>query len=157
MLVAPGILWLLTWKNLAEGLWIGLTGWQWVGAAMVVAMCAVLPLVGVAVVVFKNFPEYREHLWLGLRCLAGVALFAKTTAAVRVVRVLHRRRFVTARRLDWIGVLWFLTVAFLFGLAGWLLPPGLVAPLWLAVDCAFLVPFTRLAVAPLAFEWNRHR
>jgi hypothetical protein len=157
LFLAPGMLWLWTWKTLAEGLWVGLTGRSWVGAALLGVMCAVLPLCAIAVVVFKNFPEYHEYLWIGLRCAVGLVLVAKVVAASLVLHLLHRRHFMTRQQLGWLAAGWALAVILLFGLMVWLLPPGVVSPFWLAVGCTLMVPLARLAATPLALEWNRHR
>jgi hypothetical protein len=51
-------------------------------------------------------------------------------------------------------VVWAAGVGCLFTLAHWLLPPE-GRPL--AVAVVLLVPLARLAAAPLALAWNRHR
>lgn len=50
-----------------------------------------------------------------------------------------------------------MAVVGLVGLLAWLIPAQPVPAPYLALGVAWFVPFTRLAAAPLALAWNRHR
>jgi hypothetical protein len=52
---------------------------------------------------------------------------------------------------------WCLVVGGLLLAAWWLLPAGLVPLTTISAAIILLVPFSRLAGAPLALHWNRHR
>jgi len=54
-------------------------------------------------------------------------------------------------------VTWFALASVLCGLALYLLPGGYDAPLNTVLGICLFIPFARLAGAPLALEWNRHR
>ena len=54
-------------------------------------------------------------------------------------------------------VAWLAVVAALCGLAFYLLPGAYAVPTNVVPGVALFVPFARLAGAPLALEWNRHR
>ena len=56
----------------------------------------------------------------------------------------------------WLTAWLFAALALFAGLA-WLLPPGLVDAAGCAFAAVLTVPLARLALAPLALEWNRHR
>ncbi len=157
LFLSPFVLFLMTWKNLVEGLWVGLTGRTWVGYVLGLVWTAAWLLLGLVGAGLYYYPQYREYAWVVIPWLAGLALLAKATAAVWVVRALHRRRLLGAQRLAYLVVLWILAVGCLFGLTQWVLPAGLVSLSWLAAGCLFSVPFTQLALAHLALEWNRHR
>jgi hypothetical protein len=50
-----------------------------------------------------------------------------------------------------------LAAAGLFAVLACFVPPGLVLLYGLALGVVLFLPLTRLAVAPLALAWNRHR
>jgi hypothetical protein len=52
---------------------------------------------------------------------------------------------------------WCVVVCCLLGLANWLLPAPALSLAQLAPGLVLFVPFSRLAGAPLALDWNRHR
>lgn len=157
LLLAPAILFLLTWKNLTAGMWVGLMGRWWVDIIVGMGWLILLALFGMAGTWFYFNPPYREYLWRALPSLAGLAILVKAAAAVWVVRVLRRHGMVRMSTLAWVVALWFAAVGSLYGLAQLFLPPGFATPSWLLVGCLFSVPFTDFALAPLALEWNRHR
>src|SRR5207302_9815652 len=89
--------------------------------------------------------------------LAPVAVALKLLLAGWAVRALHRRRLAAPRVLvGWLAA-WLLAVVALFGAFAGLLPPELVGWAGCAFAAVLVGPLARLALAPLALEWNRHR
>jgi hypothetical protein len=157
LILAPVLLFLLAWKSLAEGLWIGLTGRKWIHLTWSFGWMAVFVLCAIGGVFCYQNPSYREYLRIASPWVGAVALLLKIAIAAWVVRALSKHRLLETRSLACMVVGWFLAVACLFGLVQWLLPAGLLSPLWLLLGSLFAVPFAQLAVMPLALEWNRHR
>jgi hypothetical protein len=148
---------LLTWRLLVDNLWIGLTGRAWIVRGSFV----VCGLGITAVALFAARPmedrELAHRLWDALPWWAGAAALVKLLAAAWVSRVLVRRGLVEPRALGRLLAVWLLAAVGLFGLAR-----GSVlfdeVPVSLLVSGAVLaLPLVRLAAAPLALAWNRHR
>jgi hypothetical protein len=78
----------------------------------------------------------------------------KLIAAGCVLRAARRRGLLSRRAMATTLGAWSAGVGCLLLLTCWLLPLG-VRPL--AVSAVLLVPLVRLAAAPLALAWNRHR
>jgi hypothetical protein len=100
----------------------------------------------------------RDRIFLRLLpWLAGTAVLLKILAATWSLRALRRRRLIPS------GVLWRMLSIWLAFAAGsfaalyallpdnWFSVPGVV------LGIVLLLPLTRLALAPLALAWNRHR
>ncbi len=156
LLVVAGPL-LLTWRLLTDNLWIGLTGRPWLVRGCLVACGVGLSAAGMMYAQVANEPGLGGRLWAALPWWAGAAALLKLLAAAGVGRALLRRGLVGPRTLaKWLAV-WLLAVAGLFVLVYGAVPPA-AAPVSLLASGAVLgVPLVRLAAAPLALAWNRHR
>jgi hypothetical protein len=147
----------LTWRGLVVNLYIGLTGrpWVgWVGVSIGAALLFALPFVGQWV---SRHPQSHETLRRLLPWLVGAAAALKGLVAGWALRALYRRRLVAPSALAGLLAAWVLAVASLFAVLAWLLPRAWVSPADIALGVVLVVPLARLAVAPLALEWNRHR
>jgi hypothetical protein len=146
----------LSWRQLAGGLWVALTGREWVGIVNAYAFSSfVLSAFVVGLWLFYH-PERLELVpgfvpW----CLAAM-LIAKTAAGVWCARQLLLRRLIAARTVATFFVVWCAVAASVCGAILWLAPAGVSAG-QLICGAALVVPFTRLAGAPLALAFNRHR
>jgi hypothetical protein len=173
---APGVFWgwltlcvigaiVLSWVLMVQEMWIGLTGrtraiviWNFVKVGILLGLTTGGVWFGAWLAQhpegWPNLGALLEHL---LPWLAGAAFILKALTAAVSLCVLRRRRLVPS------GVLWAMP-AIWFALAG-----GLVATLhallpdkwfyWpgVVLSIVLLLPLTRLALAPLALSWNRHR
>jgi hypothetical protein len=147
----------LTWTQTVKGLWAGLTGRLWVA---VVNMLLTLTLVIAAVQVaerLKEHPEWREAVFLGASWLAAAVVVLKLVAAGWVLRVVSRRGLMPARFPAVLVAVWAAVVVGLTALLCVLVSGEWVPAHLLALGVILFVPLTRVAVAPLAVEWNRHR
>jgi hypothetical protein len=147
----------LTWRGLVVNLYVCLTGRPWVagvGVSIGAALLFALPFVGQWV---SRHPESPETLRRLLPWLAGAAVALKGCLAGWALRALYRRRLVAPSALAGLLAAWLLAVASLFAVLAWLLPRAWVSPADIALGVVLVVPLARLALAPLALEWNRHR
>jgi hypothetical protein len=84
-------------------------------------------------------------------------LLIKAVVAALVLRGLVLSRLIGLAAAALMVGTWLATVAALCGLALYLLPGEYAKPLNVIAGIALYVPFSQLAGAPLALEWNRHR
>jgi hypothetical protein len=155
-LAAAGLL-ALTWRAMIANLWMVLAGRTWVAGATVTVSLVLLLGLALAGILISQHPETWGPLRRLAWWLAPVAVALKLLLAGWAVRALHRRRLAAPRALvGWLAV-WLFAVLVLFGAFAWLLPPGLVGWAGCAFAAVLVVPLARLALAPLALEWNRHR
>jgi hypothetical protein len=147
----------LTWRAMVANLCVFLAGRTEVAAAAVSGALVVLMGLALAGILISQHPETWGPLRRLAWWLAPAAVALKLLLAGGAVRVLLRRRLVTPRALaGWLAV-WLLAVFALLGALVWLVPPGLVSLPAVALTAVLLVPLARLALSPLALEWNRHR
>jgi hypothetical protein len=148
---------LVTWRTLAVGLWAGLTGRVWVTVGQPTLIAIVGLQLGNEWIMWNADPARRERILDVLPWVAGVAVVLKFLLAAWALRALCRRgELKPAAGAKLLGA-WSLVAVGLFGLLLWLVPSDLVTTNGLALGVALFVPLGRLAVAPLALAWNRHR
>jgi hypothetical protein len=156
-LLALGLLVALTWKNMIENLWIALTGRPWVAGVNNVGLLAIgFGGGGVGVYVHLH-PEVHGLAWAAVPWLIGLLLAAKLALATIIVRSLDRSRLVDRSGIARMIGIWMLVVAALCLIAFTFLPTALASPSNIVPGIALFTPFSRLAGAPLALAWNRHR
>lgn len=146
-----------TWKQLVQSLCIAMSGRGWLVKASVF-----LPLSVLAVAVplghwILHSKVAIAALWNSFPWLLGILVFFKLCAAAWVAMRLHDRRLLTDRTLIAGAVAWDVAVFALFGLLRWLVPEILFQSYFLALIAMLMIPLARLAAAPLALAWNRHR
>ena len=156
VLFAGGSL-LMTWRMLVVGLWAGLTGRGWVP----IAHSVVVGVLGLQLMsewtLWNADPVRQERLRALLPWLAVGAVVLKVFVGWWAVAVLRGRGELEtgalAKRVGaWVGI-----AAGLCALLLWIVPEGFVPRYGLVLGAVLAVPFTRLAVAPIVFAWNRHR
>jgi len=146
-----------TWKQLVQSLYIGLSGREWVIKTSVFAALTLLAFafpVGLSILrsrwaiaaLFNALP------WI-LAALAALKLSVAVWIAVR----LHDRGLMSDRAMLAGAIAWDVAVFALYGVMVWLTPAILFRRYFLALLAILLVPLTRIAAAPLAVAWNRHR
>jgi hypothetical protein len=147
----------LTWRLLADNLWVGLTGRVWVARLTLLACGACLPAVFMLGAPVVDDPGLRDRLWEALPWYAAGAALLKLLAAAWVGRALLRRGLVGPTALAKLAAVWLLAAVILFALACAAVPSDLVPVSLLASGAVLGVPLVRLLAAPLALAWNRHR
>lgn len=153
-LAAPAMI----WKQMAQGMFIGLAGRNWFTTAHGFATTIVLLLLALpAGLAFFWMPEYRALARQTLPWLVGAALAAKALAAAWIVQAIVRRKLLTSACLRNCLIGWCLIVVALAGAMLGIAPAGVLSLPAALAGAALLVPFNRLAAAPLTLNWNRHR
>ncbi|MCI0462629.1 MAG: hypothetical protein L0Z62_37240 [Gemmataceae bacterium] len=148
---------LLTWALLAGQMYLGLTGRKWILYGFP-ALCFAALLVGTWTLLPRGeWQPDREATIALFAWVGGVVVVLKLLTAGWALRALVRRGQVKGGTLARLLGAWLLVVSGLFVLLMWLLPAGVVAPYLLALVIVVLAPLARLALAPLALAWNRHR
>jgi hypothetical protein len=145
------------WRLLVENLWVGLTGRAWVTHTAAILTATI----GVQAVyewtTWKAEPARQQRILDLLPWIAGAAVVLKFLVAGWAIAALLRRGELgrgTAVRL--LGA-WAVGAAGLFVALAWLVPAELAPRYGSALGAVLSVPLARLAVAPLALAWNRHR
>jgi len=158
-LAAVGGLIVLTWVQMASSLWVSLTGRAWVANGFAFVLVIGILSACTLAVAFVLYPDAKQSLVAALPWLIGLLLAVKALVAAVILReLLARGRIRAADALRLIAV-WLAALV-----ASWLIGQRLAAELGLAVasgqllaGLALVIPFSRLAGAILALDWNRHR
>lgn len=158
-IVALGIAALIssTWKQLVQGLCIGLSGREWLVKATVFGALALLA-VAVPLAQWIAGSKYRMGVvWNALPWIATVLVCFKLSAAAWIAIRLRDSGVLSDRTLVLGAACWDVSVFALYGLLVWLTPAVLFRSYVLALVAILAVPLARLSAAPLALAWNRHR
>ena len=146
-----------TWKQLVQGLYIGLSGREWVvKASMFIALSFLAIIVPLAHWISTNRHAIAV-LWNAFPWVAAVLVCFKISAAAWIAIRLHDRRLLRDRTLLIGAASWDLAVLALYGLLVWIVPAMLIPGYVLALVAILEMPLARVAAAPLALAWNRHR
>ncbi len=151
------LLMLFTWKTMVETLWIVLTGRKWVEMSFNFAVAGLI-FVSVGIGLWIGFhPEWHAAALAAIPWFMGLLLVIKLAAAIFVVVGLLHWRLTTAGGVALMTAMWLAVVFALCALALGLLPAELAPATQVIPAIALTIPFARLAGAPLALQWNRHR
>src|SRR5438034_8489567 len=146
-----------TWKQLVQSLYIGMSGREWVVKASVFVALTFLAVVLPLAVWISRSKQAMAVLWNNFALIAAVLVCFKLSAAVWIAIRLHDRHLLSDRMLVSGAVCWDVAVFALYGLLVWIAPFWLISKTLLALVAILEVPLARLAAAPLALAWNRHR
>jgi hypothetical protein len=146
-----------TWKQLVQSLHIGLSGRAWIVKGSVLLTLTLLILLGPIVEWIIDNPTVQRALWNALPPILAVLVGIKMSAAAWIATRLDRRRVLGDRALVLGAACWCVAVLALYGVLVWFFSTPFVARYILALIAILTVPLTRLAAAPLALAWNRHR
>jgi hypothetical protein len=148
---------LLIWRCLIGNLWVGLTGRVWVWWVLSLAFMNLGVLVLYEWAMWKYHAERRDWIMEALPWIASVAVVVKLSVGVWLLRILVRRGEITSRVAWRIVCVWGVVAAVLFGALAWINQQEFVSEYNLVLGVLLFLPFMRLALAPLALAWNRHR
>ena len=156
-LLALGALMASTWKQLVQSLYIGMSGRQWLvkGSALAALslLAGILPLAS-----WISGSRYRMAvLWNALPWIAAVLVSLKLSAAIWIALRLHEHRLLGDRTLLLGAAGWDVIVFALYGVMAWFFPLTLNGNYVLVLVAILEVPLVRIAAAPLALAWSRHR
>lgn len=146
-----------TWKQLVQGLYIGMSGRAWlVKASVFVTLSALAVLVPLVPWVLAR-GYVISALWNALPWILAIMVCCKVSAAAWIAVRLHDRRLLRGRALVLGALAWTVAVLVLHGVLVWLVPTLILHTYLLALVAILAVPLARLSAAPLALARNRHR
>jgi hypothetical protein len=149
----------LTWKLLTGGFACSLSGRRWIGDSVVLVYLPIIVGLNAAGFWLVNHPEELPRLFSILPYVVVCAAIPKGTFAIVTFRSALHRGLITWSTVGRVLGIWLAQSA--CGFACVLLGPttsplAISTPIILLSILAF-VPLCRFALAPLAFDWNRHR
>ncbi|MCP3958138.1 MAG: hypothetical protein GY719_09820, partial [bacterium] len=146
-----------TWKQLVQGLYLGLSGRAWLVKASVSVNLSVLTVLVVLVPWVLSRGYAIRALWQALPWILAVLVCLKVSAAAWIAVRLHDDRLLRDRTLVLGAFSWTVAVLALYGLLMWLVPTVLIHAFLLLLVAILAVPLTRLSATPLALSGNRHQ
>jgi hypothetical protein len=147
----------LSWLVMVQQTWIGLMGKRRVAESWgIFSYAAFIGLFafGYGLSDHSEYWPVFDHL---LPWLAGAAVVLKSLAAAWSFRALRRRQLIPPPVLWGILLIWLTLAAGLFAALYALIPVEWFSVSGVVLSIMLLLPLTRLALAPLALSWNRHR
>lgn len=146
----------LTWTQLVQSLYIGLTGRGAVIKGSVVLVLGFFFLFGpFAEWVFET--QRLGKIWSTLPLIFAILVSLKMIAAVWIGVRLYERRLLSDRALVIGAACWSIAVFALYGILVWWFDAPHIPHYLLMLVAILGIPLARLSAAPLALAWNRHR
>jgi hypothetical protein len=156
ILILAGLI-VATWKQLVQGLYIAMSGRDWAVKGIAFATLALLTL-GFLGMGWILDSRYRLAVALNaIPWLMASLVALKLLLAMRVMQRGAARGLFTRAQLIFGAMTWDACVLAVYGLLTLILPAILVRRYFLLLVAMLVVPFVRLAAAPLAVAGNRHR
>jgi polyhydroxybutyrate depolymerase len=147
-----------TWKQLVQGLCIGLTGREWLIKSSVLLRLSLLAIIPPVAQWISENRIGQAILWGTVPWVLAALVFLKLSAAGSIAAHLYRSRLLSDRALVTGAACWCVVVLALYGLLVWLFCTPPLIPRYVPALVAILaIPLTRVSAAPLALAWNRHR
>jgi polyhydroxybutyrate depolymerase len=146
-----------TWKQLVQGLSIGLTGREGLIKSSVLLRLSSLILIGPAAHVLRRSPEARIALFNAVPWIPAVLVGLKMCAAAWIATRLSRGRLLGDRALVTGAASWLVVVLALYGVLAWLLDTPHIGHFFLVLLAILAVPLARPSAVLLALARNRHR
>jgi hypothetical protein len=145
-----------TWKRLVHGLYIGLTGREWLIKGNVFLTLSLLCAAG-PVIYWIGDRAVLRALWDNVVWILVVLVCLKMSAVAWIATRLCDSGLLSDRALLAGASCWSLVVFALYGLLVWLVDSALFPRYVLLLMAILATPLARLSAAPLALAWNRHR
>jgi poly(3-hydroxybutyrate) depolymerase len=146
-----------TWKQLVQGLAIGLTGREGPIKSSVLVRLSSLVLIGLLVHLLNVSRDARIVLWNALPWIPAVLVFFKVGAVAWITNRLSRDRLLGDRALVTGAAAWLALVLALYGVLAWLLDTHHIGHFFLVLLAILAVPLARPSAVLLALASNRHR
>ena len=156
LLVLAG-LFVSTWKQLVQSLYIGLSGREWLIRANAFLLLVFIVGVGPIADWIIDNKDVQAKLWDAIPLILAILVGVKMSAASLIVTRLCKSGLLSDRALVTAAAVWLVTVLGLYGVLVWLLSTPLFPRYVLTLLAILPVPLARLSAAPLALAWNRHR
>lgn len=146
-----------TWKQLVQGLFIGMSGREWAVKASVFGTLALLALAGPFLRWIGDDRSARAALWHAIPWILAVLAGVKLTTAFWIAVRLYDSGALGERILVAGAATWCACALALYAFLVWLLSPLFARGWFVALVAILMVPLARISAAPLALAWNRHR
>ncbi|HET7436127.1 MAG TPA: hypothetical protein VFN10_15560 [Thermoanaerobaculia bacterium] len=146
-----------TWKQLVQSLAIGMSGRAWMAKRSLFATLALLAIVLPSSRWITRSKALMAALWTALPWILGALVCIKTLVASWIALRLFAKRVLSDRTLVIAAACWSATVIVLSAALAAIFPAVIVRHYVLIFIAILAVPLVRLAAAPLALDWNRHR
>lgn len=146
-----------TWKQLVQGLYIAMSGRDWAVKGIAFATL-VLVTFGFLALGWILESRYRIGVaWSSIPWLMAAFVALKLVLAMRVMQRGAERGLFSRKQLVFGAIAWDACVLALYGVLALILPAILFRRYFLLLVAMLVVPFVRLAAAPLAVARNRHQ
>jgi hypothetical protein len=155
LLVGAGLI-ASTWKRLVHGLYIGLTGREWLIKGNVFLTLSFLCAAG-PVIYWIGEREVLRALWGWFVWILVVLVFLKMSAVAWIATRLHDGRLLSDGAFLRGAASWSAAVFALYGVLVWLVDSPFIPRYMIMLLAILAVPLARVSAAPLALAWNRHR
>ncbi len=146
-----------TWKKLVQGLYVGLTGREWIIKTNGFMALTFLVIIGPILEWISESGRTISTLWDVWPWIVAVLVGLKMAIAVCVAVRLYRSRLLSDRTLIIGAACWLAAVLALYGVLVWWIDTPLIPRFILALFAILAIPLARVSAAPLALAWNRHR
>lgn len=150
--------------RLASFHWIAMTGRQWVGILMAVAMgLMILISLGVVIRWFiqqEDWESTKASALFFARYVPGILialLVVKGLGVILSIAALRSRELATGRSIGWVIAIWTGITLSVATLLAMLIPDPRATYLWCLGPTALAIPLARVLILPLCLAWNRHR
>jgi hypothetical protein len=146
-----------TWKQLVQGFYIAMSGRDWAVKGIAFATLVLVTL-GFLALGWILDSRYRTAVALNaIPWLMAAFVALKLVLAMRVMQRGVERGLFTRTQLIYAAIVWDVCVLAVYGVLALILPDILFRRYFLLLVAMLVVPFVRLAAAPLAVARNRHR
>lgn len=156
-LIAVALLVAATWRQLVQGLYIGLSGRVWPVRLAASVTMAVLIAAEPIVTWIRESSAARVALWNAIPWALAALVLTKTLIASWIATRLRARGLVPERTLVIGAGAWAMTVLAVHGLFAWVVTGPLLPRYILLLLAILAVPLARVCAAPLALARNRHQ
>ena len=148
----------LTWKFQVDSLFTELSGETWL--AMWVypfAVATLIPLIFAIPAAGMAYPSLLKHAITFLPAVIIAAALIKLPLAIAVVCTLIRRGLMPTPTFIRMAAIWAIVALVIFCALVYAIPASMVSTGLIAASVFLMMPVVRIGLAPLAWEWNRHR
>jgi hypothetical protein len=152
-ILAPIAVYALSCREMLTAMWSALTGRKWVPIGFGIAMMILLAVGGTIGFWIYRRPQYHSQVIAWAPWLVGLLLVVRFGIAAWIFQAIGKLQLVPPRTMQrWLAA-WAAGCVILFLLLWCFVTPTFT----MAAMVLFLVPLARLAAAPLALHYNRHR
>jgi hypothetical protein len=156
-IVVQGFLITSTWVMLVQGMYIGLTGREWLVKTSGFVGLVIVMLLGPLYEWISENAGVRRWLWDWWLIFPAALAVVKVIAAIWIATRLARSSLLSDRALIIGAAGWTLAVFALYGVLVWWADTDILPRYVFMLFAILAVPLVRVAASPLALAWNRHR